>query len=68
MRKRPWGRRVMAMWPLSGLTEEGPGSAGHPGPGASVREPCVRVEEGIRVHEQLLAAWLSKQKAPGKAR
>lgn len=66
MRRQPWGRRVTATWPLSGLTEEGPGSADHPGLGASVWEACVRVEEGNHVHEQLLATWLSKQKAPGK--
>ena len=42
---RPHGR---------GLMEEGPGSADHPGLGASVWEACVRVEEGNHVHEQLL--------------
>ena len=68
MRRWPWGGRVKATWPLSRLIEDGLGSAGHPGPGASVQEPHVRVEEGIHVHEQLLAAWLSKQKAPGKDR
>lgn len=54
MRRQPWGRRVTATWPLSGLMEEGPGSADHPGLGASVWEARVRVEEGNRVHEQLL--------------